>query len=162
MQADAYAGFNRLYEPGRQPGPILEAACWAHARRKFYELAAMAKAPVASEAVQRIDPLFTIKRDILGLPPAARMERLAPIPAELEPWLRQQQERLSRRSEVGRAIAYTTKRWAALSRFLSDGRICLSNNAAERAVRGVAISRHNWTFAGSAVVASVPPRSSIP
>jgi transposase len=87
MQADAYAGFNRLYEPGRQPGPILEAACWAHARRKLYELAAVAKAPVASEAVQRIDRLFAIERDILGLPPearlAARTERSAPILAEL-------------------------------------------------------------------------------
>ena len=113
----------------------------------------MAKAPVASEAVQRIDRLFAIERDILGLPPDARLtartERSAPILAELEPWLRQQQERLSRRSEVGRAIPYTTKRWAALSRFLRDGRVCLSNNAAERALRGVAIGRHYWTIAGS-------------
>ena len=153
MQADAYAGFNRLYEPGRQSGPILEAACWAHARRKLYELAAVAKAPIASEAVQRIDRLFAIERDIFGLPAkarlAARTERSAPILAELEPWLRQQQERLSRRSEVGKAIAYTTKRWGTLTRFLHDGRICLSNNAAERALRGVAVGRHNWTFAGS-------------
>jgi transposase len=153
MQADAYAGFNRLYEAGRQPGPILEAACWAHARRKLYELAVVAKSPIATEAVQRIDRLFAIERDIIGLPAearqAARTERSAPIQAELEPWLRQQQERLSRRSEIGRAIAYTTKRWAALSRFLSDGRVCLSNNAAERALRGVAVGRHNWTFAGS-------------
>jgi transposase len=153
MQADAYAGFNRLYEPARQPGPILEAACWAHARRKLYELAAVAKSPVAGEAVQRIDRLFAVERDILGLAPevrlAARAARSAPILAELEPWLRQQQARLSRRSEVGRAIAYTTKRWAMLTRFLSDGRICLSNNAAERALRGVAVGRHNWTFAGS-------------
>jgi len=125
-----------------------------HARRKLYELAAVAKAPIAGEAVQRIDQLFAIGRDILGLAPeacqAARTERSAPILAELEPWLRQQQERLSRRSEVGRAIAYTTKRWATLTRFLHDGRICLSNNAAERALRGgVAVGRHNWTFAGS-------------
>ncbi|MFO1036162.1 MAG: IS66 family transposase [Geminicoccaceae bacterium] len=153
MQADAYAGFNRLYEPGRQPGPILEAACWAHARRKLFELAAVAKAPIASEAVQRIDRLFAIERDITGLPAearlAARAEFSAPILAELEPWLRQQQERLSRRSEVGKAIAYTTKRWATLTRFMNDGRICLTNNAAERALRGVAVGRHNWTFAGS-------------
>ncbi|MBL8127215.1 MAG: IS66 family transposase [Chloroflexia bacterium] len=153
MQADAYAGFNRLYEPGRQPGPILEAACWAHARRKLYELAAVAKSPIASEAVQRIDRLFAIERDIVGLAPEARLaertERSSPILTKLEPWLRQQQQRLSRRSEVGRAIAYTTKRWTMLTRFLSDGRICLSNNAAERALRGVAVGRHNWTFAGS-------------
>ena len=67
MQADAYGGFNRLYEPGRQPGPILEAACWAHARRKLYELAAVAKAPIAAEAVRRIDRLFAVERDIAGL-----------------------------------------------------------------------------------------------
>ncbi len=153
MQADAYAGFNRLYEPDRQPGPILEAACWAHARRKFYELAEVAKAPIATEAVRRIDQLFAIERDINGLPAearlAARTERSAPILAELEPWLRQQRERLSRRSEIGKAIAYTLKRWAALTRFMSDGRICLSNNAAERALRGIAVGRRNWTFAGS-------------
>jgi transposase len=153
MQADAYAGFNRLYVPGRQPGPILEAACWAHARRKLYDLAAVAKAPIATEAVRRIDQLFTVERDIAGLSAearlAARAERSAPILAELEPWLRHQLGRLSRRSEVGKAIAYTTKRWATLTRFMSDGRICLSNNAAERALRGVAVGRHNWTFAGS-------------
>ena len=153
LQADAYAGFNRLYEPGRKPGPILEAACWAHARRKLYELAAVAKAPIAAEAVRRIDRLFAVERDIAGLTrrgaPGGTAERSAPILAELEPWLRQQQERLSRKSEVGKAIAYTTKRWDALTRFLSDGRICLSNNAAERALRGVAVGRRNWTFAGS-------------
>ena len=114
MQADAYAGFNRLYEPGRQPGPILEAACWAHARRKLYELATVAKAPIATEAVQRIDQLFAVERDIAGLSATARLamraERSAPILAELEPWLRHQQERLSRKSELGKAIAYTTKR----------------------------------------------------
>jgi len=153
LQADAYGGFNRLYEPGRKPGPILEAACWAYARRKLYELATTSKAPIAAEAVRRIDRLFAVERDIAGRSTEARLavrcERSAPILADLEPWLRQQQERLSRRSEVGRAIAYTTKRWAALSRFLSDGRVCLSNNAAERALRGVAVGRHNWTFAGS-------------
>jgi transposase len=153
LQADAYGGFNRLYEPGRQPGPILEAACWAHARRKLYELAAVGKAPIAAEAVRRIDRLFAVERDITGLSAearlAARRERSAPILAELEPWLRQQQERLSRKSEVGKAIAYTTRRWEALTRFMSDGRICMSNNAAERALRGVAVGRRNWTFAGS-------------
>ncbi len=153
LQADAYGGFNRLYAPGREPGPILEAACWAHARRKLYELAATAKAPVAAEAVRRIDRLFAVERDIAGLSAearlAARRDRSAPILAELEPWLRRQQERLSRKSEVGKAIAYATRRWEALTRFMSDGRICMSNNAAERALRGVAVGRRNWTFAGS-------------
>jgi transposase len=153
LQADAYGGFNRLYEPDRQPGPILEAACWAHARRKLYELAVLGKAPIAAEAVRRIDRLFAVERDIAGLSAearlAARRERSAPILADLEPWLRQQQERLSRKSAVGKAIAYTTRRWEALTRFMGDGRICMSNNAAERALRGVAVGRRNWTFAGS-------------
>jgi transposase len=153
VQADAYAGFNRLYAPDRQPGSIREAACWAHARRKLYELAAVGKAPIAAEAVRRIDELFRVERDINGLPAeerlAARRERAAPILAELEAWLRLQHERVSRKSETGKALAYTLKRWQALTRFMADGRICLSNNAAERALRGVALGRHNWTFAGS-------------
>jgi transposase len=153
LQADAYAGFNRLYSPSRQPGPILAAACWAHARRKFYELAAVAQAPLAVEAVRRIDGLFAVEREINGLPAevrrAARAERSVPVLAELETWLRAQHERVSRKAEIGKAIAYTLKRWAELTRFTQDGRICLSNNAAERALRGVAVGRHNWTFAGS-------------
>ena len=153
LQADAYAGFNRLYQPDREPGPILEAACWAHARRKCYELAAVSKAPVAAEAVRRVDGLFAVERDINGSSAeqrlAARRERTVPLLAELEPWLRLQHERVSRKSETGRALAYTLKRWRALTRFMDDGRICLSNNAAERALRGVALGRHNWTFAGS-------------
>ena len=128
-------------------------ASWAHARRKLYELAALGKAPIAVEAVRRIDRLFAVEHDIAGLSAEARLavrrERSAPILAELEPWLRQQQERLSRKSEVGKAIAYTTRRWEALTRFMGDGRICMSNNAAERALRGVAVGRRNWTFAGS-------------
>jgi transposase len=153
MQADAYAGFNRLYDPSRKPGPIIEAACWAHARRKFYELAELTKAPMASEAVRRIDELFAIEREINGLTAearlAARRQRAAPIVAELEPWLRAQRDRVSGKSEIGKAIAYTLKRWTALTRFMADGRICLSNNAAERALRGIAVGRANWTFAGS-------------
>ena len=153
MQADAYAGFNRLYVPHREPGPIVEAACWAHARRKFYELAQVAKAPIAAEAVIRIDRLFAIEREINGHSAEARLtrrrERSAPILAELETWLRAQRDRTSRKSEIGKAIDYALKRWTALSRFLTDGRICISNNAAERALRGIAVGRRNWTFAGS-------------
>ena len=78
-----------------------------------------------------------------------RRERSAPILAELEPWLRLQHARVSRKSEISKAIAYTLKRWAALTRFIEDGRICMTNNAAERALRGVAVGRRNWTFAGS-------------
>src|SRR5271165_4082018 len=153
MQADAYAGFNRLYEASRKPGPIVEAACWAHARRKFFELARLRKAPIAIEAVQRIDALFAIEREINGLPPpervAVRQERSRPLITELEAWLREQRRTLSSKSDTAKAIDYSLKRWAALTRFLDDGRLCMSNNAAERTLRCVAVGRHNWTFAGS-------------
>jgi transposase len=153
MQADAYAGFNRLYEPARKPGPIIEAACWAHARRKFFDLARIAKAPVAIEAIERIDALFAIERGINGAPPerriAARHERCRPLIDELEIWLRQQRAKLSSKSETARAIDYSLKRWPAFTRFLDDGRLCISNNAAEREIRPIAVGRHNWTFAGS-------------
>src|SRR5690606_21887991 len=135
------------------PRPIVEAACWAHARRKFYELAAVKKAPIAIEAVQRIDALFALEREINGVASerrlAIRTERARPLVTALEAWLRTQRARLSSKSEVARAIDYALKRWDALTRFLDDGRLCLSNNAAERALRGVAVGRHNWTFAGS-------------
>jgi transposase len=153
LQADAYAGFNRLYDPKREPGPILEAACWAHARRKLYELAALSQAPIAAEAVRRIDELFAIERGINGMPAeerlAVREERARALVVELEAWLRAQHERVSRKSETGKALAYALNHWKALTRFLEDGRICLSNNAAERALRGIAVGRRNWTFAGS-------------
>src|SRR5918912_2247682 len=153
LQADAYAGFDRLYEPNREPGPIREAACWAHARRKLFELAAVAKAPIAAEAVRRIDGLFAIERDISGKPAAERLavraERAKPLVLGLEAWLRVQHARVSPKSETGKALAYALNHWAALTRFLGDGRICLSNNAAERALRGIAVGRRNWTFAGS-------------
>jgi transposase len=153
MQADAYAGFNRLYEATRKGGPIIEAACWAHGRRKFFDLARLQKAPIAIEAVERIDALFAIEREINGLAPeqrlAVRNERSRPLVVELETWLRLQRAKLSRRSETAKAIDYSLKRWTALTRFLDDGRLCMSNNAAERAVRCVAVGRKNWTFAGS-------------
>ena len=153
LQADAYAGFHRLYDPKREAGPILEAACWAHARRKLFELAAVSKAPIATEAVRRIDELFAIEREINGQPAmerlALRAERSKPLVIALEAWLRAQHARVSRKSEIGKALAYALNHWTALTRFLEDGRICLSNNAAERALRGIAIGRKNWTFAGS-------------
>ena len=152
MQADAYAGFNRLYEATRKGGPIIEAACWAHGRRKFFDLARLQKAPIAIEAIERIDALFAVEREINGLAPeqrlAVRNERSRPLVVELESWLRQQRA-VSRRSETAKAIDYSLKRWTALTRFLGDGRLCMSNNAAERAVRCVAVGRKNWTFAGS-------------
>ncbi len=153
MQADAYAGLKRLYEAGRKPGPVIEAACWAHARRKFFELARINKAPIASEAVQRIDALFAIEREINGLAPAQRVavrtERSRPLIIALEAWLREQRARVSRNSDTGKAINYSLKRWTELTRFLDDGRVCMTNNAAERELRAVAVGRRNWTFAGS-------------
>ena len=164
LQADAYGGFNTLYDPGRQPQPITPALCWSHARRPFFELADIAKnarrgrsaaaiSPIALEAVRRIDALFEIEREINGLGPAERLavrqQRSAPLLADLEAWLRAQRARLSRASAVIQPIDYLLKRWSDFSRFTEDGRICLTNNAAERALRGLALGRKAWLFAGS-------------
>jgi transposase len=153
MQADAYSGYNGLYVEGRKPGIIYEAACWAHGRRKFFELAELQKAPVAIEAVRRIDELFAIEREINGKPPDERLhvrrERTRPLVEALEIWLRGERKKLSSKAPVAKAIDYSLKRWPAFTRFLDDGRICMSNNAAERAVRGIAVGRKNWTFCGS-------------
>jgi len=141
MQADAYAGFNRLYEAGRTPGPTVEAVCWAHARRKFFDLARLNKAPIAIEAVERIDALFAIERDINGKPPPERRrirnEHSRPLVTALETWLRRR-AKLSASKQVAKAIAHSLNRWSGLTRFLDDGRLCMTNNAAERALRCVA------------------------
>jgi len=164
LQADAYAGYSRLYLPDRKPGPVTEALCWSHARRKFFVLADIAAStqrsrnappisPIAFEAVRRIDLLFDIERDILRLAAAQRLavrtERSVPLVAELEEWLRDERAKLSRHAPVAQAIDYMLKRWEGFTRFLADGRICLTNNAAERALRGLALGRKSWLFAGS-------------
>ena len=153
LQADAYAGFNDLYAPGRKPGPIAEAACWAHFRRKPFQLAEVSRAPLAAEAVRRIDAVFDAERTINGLLAAgrlaARRERVAPLVAGLGDWMRETRGKLSRHNELAKALAYALKRWDAFARFLGDGRVCLTNNAAERALRGVALGRRAWLFAGS-------------
>ena len=153
MQADAYAGFGRLYEAHRKPDPIVEAACWAHGRRKFFDLARLSQAPIAAEAVRRIDVLFAIEREINGFAPQerrrVRQERSRPLIVELEAWLREQRAKLSRSNDTTKAINYCLSRWDAFTRFLDDGRLCMSNNAAERELRAVAVGRRNWTFAGS-------------
>lgn len=153
LQADAYAGFNDLYAPARQPGPVTEAGCWAHARRKFFELAELARAPLALEAVQRIDAIFAVERDINGLPAEQRLTerhaRVMPLLADLETWMRTARAKLSRHADVAKAMDYMLTRWGSFSRFVSDGRICLTNNAAERALRGIALGRKAWLFAGS-------------
>lgn len=167
LQADAYGGYAKLYEDGRAPGPILEAACWAHARRPFFALAdieasarrkvegktAAPISPLALEAVRRIDRLFEIERGINGRSAAERhairQEHSAPLVVALEAWMREERARLSRGSDVAKAMDYMLKRWPSFSRFLDDGRVCLSNSAAERGLRGIALGRKSWLFAGS-------------
>lgn len=167
LQADAYGGYSQLYEPGRQPGRILEAACWAHARRPFFALAdieANARrkaegksplpiAPIALEAVRRIDALFEIERTINGKGAderrRVRQEKSAPLVAELERWMREERAKLARANDIAKAIDYLLKRWPSFTRFLDDGRLCMTNNAAERALRGIALGRKSWLFAGS-------------
>jgi transposase len=164
LQADAFDGYNRLYLPDRKPSPIVEALCWSHARRKFFELADIAAntrrgkkatpiSPIALEAVKRVDALFDIERDINGFSVekrlAARQERSAALVAALEAWMRAERARLSRHATVAKAMDYMLTRWEAFTRFLDDGRICLTNNAAERALRGLALGRKSWLFAGS-------------
>jgi transposase len=166
LQADAFAGYNRLYEADRKPGPLIEAACWVHARRPFFVMADIAAnarrraqgktaviSPLALEMVRRIDALFEIERAINGQSAerrrAVRQEQSVPLVADLEHWMRQQRPKLSRGNDVAKAMDYMLKRWPAFTRFLDDGRICLSNNAAERALRGIALGRKSWLFAGS-------------
>jgi transposase len=164
LQADAYSGYNELYNPSRAQGPITAALCWAHARRQFFELAdiaanarrgkkAAAISPIALEAVKRIDALFDIERGINGQSAEQRLqvrkEQSAPLVAALEAWLREQRSRLSSASSVAEPIDYMLRRWDRFTRFLDDGRICLTNNAAERALRGFALGRKSWLFAGS-------------
>jgi transposase len=162
LQADAYAGFNRLYEAKRQPTALVEAACWSHARRKFFVLADIAAkargklpvvAPLALEVVRRMDAIFAIEREINGLSAASRLaarrERSMALVEDLQEWMRGERARLSRHADVAKAMDYMLKRWPAFTRFLDDGRICLSNNAAERALRGIALGRKAWLFAGS-------------
>ena len=152
LQAEAYAVFNDLYHPGRQPGPVTEAACWAYGRRKLFSLAEVGKAPIAAEAVRRIDAMFDAERELDGLPAAARLagrqRSVAPLVAGLETWMRAERGKLSRHSNVARAMDYMLERWAAFSRYVEDGCTCMNNNAAERALRGIAIGKA-WLFAGS-------------
>jgi transposase len=164
LQADAYAGFNTVYKPDWAAGPITQAACWAHGRRKFFELADIASkarhqkkpsaiSPMALEAVQKIDAIFTAERSLNGLSPderlAARRSDVAPLVRELIDWMTRERGKLSRHNEVAKAMDYMLKRVDAFTRFLDDGRICLSNNAAERALRCIALGRKAWLFAGS-------------
>ncbi|WP_246870423.1 IS66 family transposase, partial [Novosphingobium sp. SG707] len=167
LQADAFAGYGELYAAGRSAGLILEAGCFAHARRKFFELADVEGAarkksrgektgqiyPIALDAVQRLDALFEIERSINGKAAAQRLAvrqaLSAPLMDELHAWLTAQLAKLSRHHDLAKAINYMLRRWDAFARFLTDGRICLTINAAERALRCVPLGRKAWLFCGS-------------
>lgn len=148
LQADAYAGFEHLY--GER---VQEAACWAHARRKFYDVHVEQDSPIAKEALERIGRLYAIEADIRGRPPderrASRQSRAGPELQSLHAWLHSCLSSLSKKSELAIAIRYVLSRWAAFTRYRDDGRIEIDNNAAERALRAVALGRKNWLFAGS-------------
>lgn len=151
LQADGYAGFNGLYDRPRDP--LTEAACWAHVRRKFYDLHAANGSPVAKEALDRIGELYVIEREIRGKPPddrrAARQMRAGPLLDDLQRWLLSTYAAASKKSALAGAIQYALGRWAALTRYRDDGRLEIDNNAAERSLRTVALGRKNYLFAGS-------------
>jgi transposase len=149
LQADGYAGFNQIYETGR----IQEAACWAHVRRKFYDLLQAHSSPLAGEAISRIAQLYSIESEIRGHPPDERQQvrnaRARPLLDSLKAWLQTALAKLSKKSETAVAISYALARWPALLRYCDDGHIEIDNNAAERALRAVALGRKNYLFAGS-------------
>lgn len=167
LQADAYDGYGRLYLADRKPGPIREAACWVHARRPFFAMADLEEnarrrsagkkeiplSPIAIEVVRRIDALFEIERSINGKNAAERLatRRMlsAPLVDDLKAYLSAQLPKLARAHDLAKAINYILKRWVAFTLFLEDGRVCLSNNAAERGLRGIALGRKSWLFCGS-------------
>lgn len=149
LQADGYAGFERLYDTGR----IMEAACWAHVRRKFYDVHAANGSAVAEEALTRIGQLYDVEREVQGRSPDQRREqrqrRSRPIAEALRVWSEATLVRLSGGSELAKAFRYMLSRWPSLLRAFEDGRVGLDNNPAERALRGVAVGRKNYLFAGS-------------
>ena len=167
LQADAFDGYSKLDATARQPKPVKEAACWVHARRPFFAMADLEQSArlkaagkqdvaisrIAVEIVRRIDALFAIERDINGQNAehrrAVRQELSAPLAADLNAYMLAQRARLSRGHDLAKAMTYILKRWDAFTLFLADGRVCLSNNAAERALRGIALGRKSWLFCGS-------------
>jgi len=167
LQADAFDGYRNLYLPGRVPGPIREAACWSHARRPFFAMADLeenarrkaagkkeiALSPIAIEVVRRIDALFEIERSINGKTAQERLEvrqKLSrPLAEDLHAYMQEQLRKLARGNDLSKALNYILKRWASFTLFLEDGRVCLSNNAAERGLRGIALGRKSWLFCGS-------------
>jgi transposase len=148
MQADAFPGFNHLYERG-----VTEIACWAHVRRKFYDLYEAHQSPIAKEALERIGALYGIEKEIRGRPPderkKVRNERARPLLDDMKSWFKTSLTKLSKKSEVTTAIHYALGRWTPLLRYSDDGALEIDNNPAERALRAVALGRKNYLFAGS-------------
>ena len=149
LQADAYAGFQHLYESGT----ILEVDCWAHARRKFHEIHIAHPSPTTAEAIERIAALYAIETEIRGSTPeirrTTRQARAKPLLDSMQIWLETTLAKLSRKSDTAAAIRYALSRWPALARYAGDGQLEIDNNAAERALRVVALGRKNFLFAGS-------------
>jgi hypothetical protein len=156
LHADGYTGFGGLYEADPKtgaPAPLKEVACWAHARRKIYDVHVETKSPAAAEALDIIALIFAIEAGVKGRPPAervaARQEQSAPVLAELRAFLDATLAKISGKSDFAKAIRYATSRWTALTRYVDDGRLEMTNNAAERAVRPLTLGRKNYLFAGS-------------
>lgn len=155
LHADGYAGFDRLFEADPVSGKtrIREAACWAHVRRKFYDIHKATQSPIAWEALERIGALYEIESDIRGRPPderaTQRKARAGPLLEDLKGWLLSTVRSLSKKSELAGAIGYALSRWEALCRYRDDGRTEIDNNAAERALRTIALGRKNHLFAGA-------------
>ena len=153
LQADAYGGFRELYRTDRQAGRIEEIACWAHARRGIYEVFVAQHSPIANAILERIKALYAIEADVRGQPPdvrrAARQARSAPRLEALKRYLETALSSLSSKCALAKAIRYCLVRWPALTRYTTDGRLEIDNSAAERALRAVALGRHNYLFAGS-------------
>jgi hypothetical protein len=149
LHADGYAGFNAIFE-----GPqVTEAACWAHVRRKFFDIHAANASPLAKEALDRIGALYGIETDIRGKPSddrrRCREEKALPLIADLKAWLEATLPKLSAKTDLAKAMRYALGRWEALALYLHDGHIEIDNNAAERSIRGIALGRKNYLFAGS-------------
>jgi transposase len=154
LQADGYAGFGPLYESqGGQAAAMTEVACWAHVRRKIYDVHLATKAPIAAEALERIGRLFDVERAANGLASDTRRQirqaRARPVIDDLAAFLDSSLPKLSGKGELAGAMRYARGRWEALTRYLDDGRLEISNNAAERAIRPLALGRKNYMFAGS-------------
>ena len=157
IQADAFSGYEALVRSAarssRGPPAVTHAACWAHARRKFYDVFESTRSPIAQEALRRIGELYAIEAEIAGQPAAVRLTvrraRAVPLLAALHDWLGAQRRRLSAKNALARAIQYALTRWEALLRYAGDGRLAIDNNAAERALRTIAVTRKNFLFLGS-------------